>query len=260
VTSKILNNWDAMKKIYAITAATLLAGAFGMQAADYTQNFDSMGTNGTAAPSGWSMFVSQSGDSTEAAYLTSAEMVTATNGSSTLAIWNQTDSPAEWLNQMANEGATPTSLNRLLGTSPTGSRGSLIQFNLNNTFGKPISIITLSYDMQTMAAGVLKSGFSPGAADELPGYSFYYLDGSTWVHFAPLDRTTTGTASGVFTLANPVAPGGTLQFRWFDDNAYAYSPDTMYAIDNVSITVPEPATLSLLEVGAVVLIAARRKG
>jgi hypothetical protein len=247
-----------MKKIYTVTAAIVLAGLFSARAVDYFQNFDSMGTNGTTAPSGWSM-LNIAGTSTDSFIPTGAEMASATNGSSVLAIWNQTDSPTEWGNQMANEGATATSLNRLLGTSPTGTRGSVVQLSLNNIFGKPITYVTLSYDMQTMASGVLKSGFDPGAPDELPGYSFYYLDGSTWTHVSGLDRTSTGTASATFSLANPIASGGVLQVRWFDDNSFAYGPDTMYAIDNVSITIPEPATLSLLALGALVLVSRRSK-
>jgi hypothetical protein len=247
-----------MKKIYTVIAAIVLAGLFSARAADYSQNFDSMGTNGTAAPSGWSM-LNIPGTSTDALIPTGLEMAGATNGNSVLAIWNQTDSATEWQSQMANEGASPTSLNRLLGTSPTGTRGSVIQLSLNNTFGKPITYVSLSYDMQTMASGVLKAGFTPGAPDELPGFSFYYLDGSTWTHVSSLDRTTTGTASATFTLANPIASGGVLQVRWFDDNAYAYGPDTMYAIDNISITIPEPATLSLLALGALVLVVRRSR-
>jgi hypothetical protein len=248
-----------MKKTYTIGAAILLAGVLSVAAADYTQNFDSMGTNGTAAPTGWSMWYID-GESLNAAIPVSSEMAAATNGASTLAIWNQTDSPIEWQNQFANEGASPTSLNRLLGTSPTATRGSIIQFSLTNSFGRPITNVTLSYDMQTMAAGVLKAGFAPGSVDELPGYSFFFLNGSTWTHVSSLDRTTSGTASGVFTFTTPVAAGGVMQFRWFDDNAYAYSPDTMYAVDNISITVPEPATLSLLALGALALVSRRRKG
>jgi hypothetical protein len=49
-----------------------------------------------------------------------------------------------------------------------------------------------------------------------------------------------------------------MQFRWFDDNAATPFPDTMNAIDNVLI-VPEPATLSLLALGALALGFRRRK-
>jgi hypothetical protein len=248
-----------MKKIYTVVAAVVFAGALSARAADYFQNFDVMGTNGTAAPAGWSAMYLV-GSSPDAILPAPVEMAAATNGLATLAIWNQTDSPVEWGNQLANEGGSPTSLNRLLGTSPTGTRGSVIQFSLNNAFGRTITNVTLSYDVAAMAAGVLKSGFSPGALDELPGYSFYYLDGTIWTHFASLDRTNSGTASATFILANPIASGGTLQVRWFDDNSYAYGPDTMYAIDNVSITVPEPTTLSLLAIGALALLSRRVKG
>jgi hypothetical protein len=186
-----------------------------------------------------------------------------TAGSTTLQVWNQTEGAATWgAGIAANEGSSPTDLNRLLGTSPTGDMGDILQLSLNNSSGAPITAVQLTYDMKTMAAGVLKAGFDPGALDELPGYSFYFLDGdgSTWTHVSSLDLSSDGTASATFNYSTPIANGGTMKFRWYDDNAYAYSPDTMYAIDNVIINpVPEPTTLSLLAIGALALISRRRK-
>jgi hypothetical protein len=249
-----------MKAHCIISAAIILAGLSSATAADYyNQYFDSMGTSGTTPPTGWSMrYIA--GNGLNAAIPTSTEMDLFTSpGLATLAIWNQTDPPAAWTTQAGNMGSGPTDPNRLLGTSPTGSRGSILQLNLNNSSGSPVYRVQLSYDMYTMAAGVLSSGFDPGSIDELPGYSFYYLDGSTWTHLTSLDLSSAGTASAIFDYASPVANGGTMQFRWFDDNAYAYSPDTIYAIDNVNINIPEPGTLGLLAVGAAAMLWHRRK-
>jgi hypothetical protein len=249
-----------MKTSYRLAALVIIAGLSSAAAADfYTQNFDGMGTAGTTSPSGWGVRT-LAGNSLSLTLPTSAEMAGSAAGSATLIVWNQTDSPASWTSQAANEGASPSASNRLLGTSPTGTRGTILQLSLLNNSGGAVAKVGLGYDMQLMAAGVLSGGFEPGALDELPGYSFYYLDGSTWTHLPSLDLSSPGTAPYTeFFYTTPVANGATMQFRWFDDNAYAYSPDTMYAIDNVVVNIPEPGTLSLLGLGALALIARRRR-
>jgi hypothetical protein len=251
-----------MKTRYTIAAAIVLAGLSpAASAAYYSQNFDSIGPTGTAFPAGWSVLTID-GDPSTLVIPTSAEMATASPGTSILAVWNQTDPAISYESSAINEGSTATATDRLLGTSPTLTRGSILQLSLNNDSGAPITTVRLSYDMECMADGTLKDGYSP--PDELPGYSFYYLDGSTWTHLASLDLAnntvnSVGNASATFNLSTPVPNGGTLQFRWFDDNANPFSPDPMFAIDNVSVNIPEPATLSLLAVGALALIARRRK-
>ena len=80
---------------------------------------------------------------------------------------------------------------------------------------------------------------------ELPGYSFYYLDGSTWKTVPSLNLSSRGTASALFHYSTPVPINGTMQFRWFDDNDSAFGPDAMLAIDNVSVNIPAPAELAM---------------
>ena len=240
-----------MKTNYTIAAAVILASLSSAVAANfpYFQNFDSMGTTGTTMPLGWSVWYIP-GSSSSSTPPTSAEMAAANIGVQQLNVWNQGNTPDAWSQQAGNMGLSPSPFpNRLLGTSPTGTRGSILELSLNNDTGAAIDTVKLSYDMVTM---------TPPPDAELPGYSFYYLDGSTWTPFPGLNLTDTGTVSAVITYANPVANGGTLEFRWFDDNSSASSPDAMIAIDNVLI-IPEPATLGLLAVGALALISRRRK-
>ncbi len=175
-----------MKTNYTITAVIILAGLSSAAAADYFQDFDSMGTTGTTAPAGWSMrYIT--GNSLSVDIPTSSDMAFASVlGSSSLAVWNQPSAPISWSQQAANMGASPTASNRLLGTSPSSYRGSILQLSLNNNSGAPVYTVQLTYDMQTMASGVLSGSFEPGAIEELPGYRFYYLDGSTWTRLGDL--------------------------------------------------------------------------
>jgi hypothetical protein len=225
-----------------LASALLVVGVSAATAADYySQNFDGMGTAGTTPPPGWSMWY-LSGDSSSTVIPTGAEMATALPGANFLVVWNQTDGTDEWSQQAANMGSSPADPNRLLGTSPTASRGGVLQLSLTNTAGSPVTTVQVTYDMKCMAHGTLKGGAPANAPDELPGYRFYYLDGSTWTHVAALDLTNSvvnsvGHASGSMNFCVPVASGGTLQFRWYDDNADAYSPDTMYAIDYVVVNI-----------------------
>jgi hypothetical protein len=248
-----------MKIRDTIAVAIILASLSSTASAEfYSQNFDSMGTAGTTPPAGWSVWILP-GSSSSLTIPTSAEVAAATLGTTVpLVVWNQTQAPVEWDTQAGNEGATATDPNRLLGTSPTTSRGTILQFSLDNTSGSALGGVTLSYDVRTTAAGTLKEGSPANSTDELPGYSFYYLDGSTWLHVPSLDLASDGSASAFIPFSTPVANGGTMLFRWFDDNAQAFSPDTMYAIDNV-VVIPEPSALSLLTLGALALISRRRK-
>jgi hypothetical protein len=251
---------------HIIATAIIVAGLTSTASAVfyYSEDFNSMGTTGTTPPAGWSMWILD-GSSAAAVIPTSAEMAAAVQTPTvpSLDVWNQTTSPnAMWYDLAANMGSTASDANRLLGTSPNNSRGSILDLSLINSSGAALSSITLAYDMKCMAAGTLKSGYPPGTLDELPGYSFYYLDGSDWIHVPDLDLSndtvnSVGHASATITYSSPVANGGVLEFRWFDDNAAGFAPDTMYAIDNVLI--PEPGTLSLLAVGALALVWRRRK-
>jgi hypothetical protein len=226
----------------------------------YSQNFDSMGLTGTAAPAGWSMWLID-GDSGSLVVPTSAEMALAIATPFPLAVWNQTSPVTSWADQAANMGSTATDANRLLGTDPSGTRGSVLQLSLFNDSGVSISSINVSYQMKCMALG---TPLDSATSEELPGYSFYFLDGSTWTHLGSLDLSndslnSVGNALGVLNFTTPVAAGDTMLFRWFDDNGATFSPDFAFAIDNVVVAVPEPSALSLLAVGVLAIIARRRK-
>jgi hypothetical protein len=256
-----------MKTRYSIVTAIILAALSSTASAQLlynsTSDFNAMGTAGTTMPPGWSFWYIN-GSSSNLDIPTSADMATAVQGSQVLTVWNATDGATLFSSRAAgfyagNEGSTATDPNRLLGTSPTQVRGDILQLSLANTTGAAITTFSLSYNMSFMAPGTLKDGYPANSTEELPGYNFYYLDGSTWTYDPSLSVASAGQGSDTITLAHPVANGGNLQFAWFDDDADPFSPDDMYAIGNVNVEVPEPAALSLFAVGALALMFRRRK-
>lgn len=254
-----------MKTIYSIITGIILIGVPSTASAYYSifyEDFNSMGTTGTTAPAGWSHWYIE-GFGPEATAPTGAEMADALPGSSSVAVWNQTDPNTIFFMQSANVGLTASDPDRMLGTNPSGTRGEIIQLSLLNNSGSAISSIQITYDMQVLATGDLKEGYS-GEHEELPGYLFYYLDGSTWTRFSGLDTTNDeldsyNSAAGVISFSTLLPDGETMQFRWYDDNSDAFSPDWLFAIEHVDVLIPEPSTLSLLGLGALVFIARRGK-
>ena len=255
-----------MKTIYSIITGIIFVGVSFTASAYYPyyyESFNGMGTNGTIAPPGWSYWYLE-GNGAEVTAPTGAQMAAALPGETSLAVWNQQTEPVTaFYRQMANVGATPEEVDRLLGTNPTQNWGDIIQLSLPNNSGSAISSVQISYDMEVMAVGILKAG-GTATHEDLPGYRFYFLDGSTWTPFAGLDSSndelySTSTTSGEIHFSTPVPDGGNLQFRWFDDNAGWFTPDWTFAIEHVDVRVPEPSTLSLLAVGAWALISRRRK-
>jgi hypothetical protein len=251
-------NLAVISMVVAVMSSAALAAPV-LFAGDYTENFDSMGTAGTAFPAGFSV-LTLAGVSGTTTLPTSTQLTAATAGSTTLAVWNQTSGAVTWGNQAGNVGASSADTDRLLATSPTGTWGSILQLDLTNNTGNPLAQVRLAYDMKALKDGTRKSGRTE-TAEELPGFRFYFLDGSTWTRLTGLDLAndtlnSVGHAASVINFTAPVAVGGSMSFRWFDDNGDPFSPDYMVAIDNVVIT-PEPSTLVLLALSAAGVIRRR---
>jgi len=232
------------------------------QAIDITQNFDAMG-NGTTPPAGWSILTAAGGNSTWTAAIPITQTGVAMTTVSPLTL---NDAPSANNNNGYNAlGASGLAGDRLIATAPTGNAGVAIQSQpfLNDSGGNLLSF-DISYDIKRFNAPT-------AGVEELPGFwLFYSLDGTTWNNVAALNPTLANVPNSVgitsiptttVTLSSAWANGGNLSLRWVDDNAIAASPDQIIGLDNVHLTtaVPEPATWSLLAVGALALIARRRK-
>ena len=257
------------KSALTLDVCAVLFAAGGLaQAIDITQNFDAMGA-GTTPPAGWSILTAAGGNST----WTAAIPITQTGvAMTTVTPLTLNDAPSANNNNGYNAlGVSGLAGDRLIATAPTGIAGAAIQSQpfLNNSGGNLLSF-DISYDIKRFTVGAGASGTPPGA-DELPGYwLFYSLDGTTWNNVAALNPTLANVPNTVgitsiptttVTLSSAWANGSNLSLRWVDDNGIASSPDQIIGLDNVHLTtaVPEPATWSLLAVGALVLIARRRK-
>ena len=262
---------------YSFTIATLTAGAhaFTAKATDndggtttsstsnvtgdpalwaYSQNFDGM-AGGTAPPSGWSFYGVFGG--ANSTYTDSIAIPASAVGGGTLnnTLIASTTIPATTASsntQGYNFALAASSSDRALGTSATTGQFIALQLSVTNTSGAEINAVRLGYDIRRFT--------SVATANELPGYFvFYSLDnGTTWnattalnPSIATVPNTVGVTTMGPTTITLPSAwtSGATLLLRWIDDNAVATSPDQIYGLDNVSLTLPigQPPVATLTE-------------
>ncbi len=148
-----------------------------------------------------------------------------------------------------------SSSNRSLGTSPTGVKGTALQWAVTNNSGNVIHSIRMGYEIRRF--------IEPEFPNELPGYRLFHSldDGVTWTNVAALNPTLSGpggviveTTPGVttvpptgFPLGSPWNPGAVILFRWVDDNDYQSSPDQIIGLDNVTLeSIGQIPTVSLV--------------
>jgi hypothetical protein len=248
----------------AAAAASSALGQASFGVSGYSENFDGMGSAGTAAPAGWRHFPTAFGSNTTWASSISANGANSvattpvTAAATTLvAITSPTANQNNGYNA-ANRSPAPAS-DRVLATAPTTVAGSIIQLALSNGTGSDLPAgfgLTIGFDTVRYTA--------PTTANELPGYwLFASVDGTTWSNVGPNPTISTvpntagtTTSSLSFSLPGAWVAGQPLYFRWVDDNALQTSPDQIIGLNNVSI-IPTPGTLAI--VGAGVLMGLRRR-
>ena len=271
-TSKLsLNTVRSLVLLGAVLFCGTAWAQISLTGAGYTQNFDSMGTAGLTAPTGWG------GDTTPntagAAGTTDAPNATGSApGSATL---DGANNGTGATNGEYNFGTTGSTERALGSTAASGAqRDTYVSFT-NGTLST-ITSLNITYDGEQWRVGS-NTGSQPQSINVLTlQYSATGLT-NTWVNVGSSFNFTspnlgTGTAGaldgnanrvtgigGTYTPSVPIAPGGSFFLRWADPDDGGN--DAGMAIDNFSITiVPEPSTWigALLAVAAIGYMQRRR--
>ena len=249
-----------------------------------------MGTTGTAAPTGWSVF-SEAGSHDTFSYFqdttsgSPAAGVTPNLTAGALTAQNTLSAGAATTQKGLigyNFGTTASSTDRALGSSPSGNAATILELNLSNTTGNTINNLSLSYDIDRFTTTVNNNSqfaSSPtSTVEENPGYwLFYSLNGGTsWTNVSALNPTLSATSgvvvpntfgvtsitSASVALSSAWNNGTNLELAWVDDNAQGPSPDQLIGLNNVSVAaVPEPSSIfmGLIATALAGLMIARRR-
>ncbi|NBV87067.1 MAG: hypothetical protein EBS01_12585, partial [Verrucomicrobia bacterium] len=232
-----------------VVAALLLMGVsfqshaqFSLTSSNYTQNFDLLGTNSTAAlPIGWFMASNVSSafsgtTNTTLAYGTVGAGVVAGNSSGGLINWAS--------------GTNATSTDRALGFLNTGTyaSGKSIVFGFNNLTGGSITGLDLGWDYEKYRSGTRQWDWSFA----------YSLNGSTWTTNASgaqsylADANNTTVSNPPASSAKTVSIGGLsignnaiVYLRWTLDGLGGSSNGQGLAIDNFALTALSQALAEL---------------
>ncbi|MDB6058986.1 MAG: outer rane autotransporter barrel, partial [Verrucomicrobiales bacterium] len=240
----LMNPKTNQKFLFCITALLMFAlGAFQASAqitlgalTNYTQNFDGMGTAGTAAPAGWFTGTNNAGG-----YFVGATLPAST---STVIAGTGTGTGGGAYNLgVAGVGVVG---DRALGTLAASSAQRNIEVRFVNGSGSSIGSFTVSYNGEqwrngaTSVTNTLIMLYSTDGTQWTPmGNSFNFISPiNGLVTAAALDGNASANRvtgiGGTYTPAAPVPNGGTYYFRWSDQDDV--SNDNMMAIDDLTIT------------------------
>lgn len=268
--------------LLVIAGGATAASAQGYLTANvpYSESFNGMGTAGTAAPTGWSVY-SMAGSHDLFAPTDSSTPGVAPNMTAGALTARPTLIAGAAGTQRSSSGfnfaTTASDTDRALGSSPTSIAAEILQLSLVNNSGLALAAINLSYDIRRFTECGNGNGYNTSpyyGMEENPGYSvFYSLTGSTWTNVAALTPKLSGSSGvivpdtvGVTNIAATLVelgalwnPGSTLQLRWFDDNAQSGSPDQLIGLDNVQVAIPEPSTYAALFGAAALAIVGLRR-
>src|SRR5262249_30828883 len=152
-----------------LCGAGVALGQASLTTSGYSETFDSMGTSGSAPPTGWKHFLANFGSNTTWAGSIPASgsnsmASTAASATSTALSATTTPSGTTPVGFNAARAASATS-DRVIATSPTGIAGSIIQLQLRNDTGADLptgSAVNIAFDTVRYTVA--------NATNELPGY------------------------------------------------------------------------------------------
>src|SRR5207245_510846 len=161
--SKVMLYRISAVMVLALLSAAPVSGQANLTSSGFKENFDSMGLDGTSPPDGWSVFIIPGSSGTWLAQTGIREDQMSPEffgipSSGLTAILNPTTRNINGFN--AATSAFPN--DRALTTSPTGIAGNVLELQLTNKTGGPVSSLFISYDIRRFTVGV-------GGDDELPG-------------------------------------------------------------------------------------------
>jgi hypothetical protein len=210
---------------FGIAALACTASAQVSFTGSYTQNFDSMGTAGTTAPTGWAVY-SLSGSHDTFSYAGSDSSITTTflaNSSSNAIVVGTGNSITSEPTLVAHSVSSSSTYDgttgynfassgntgdRSLGSSPSGNAATELQVSLVNNTSGSLSGLYISYDIDrfttTTANNSAYTASDPNyGVEECPGYwLFFSLDnGTSWTNVNALNPTLTG-ANGTIAVPN----------------------------------------------------------
>lgn len=251
---KILRYRVCAALVLALLASAPVSGQVNLTNDGFTENFDSMGLDGTWPPDGWAVYFIPGSASTwqpSTGGILPDQMSPEFFGKPSQGLIAVLDPTLRNINGL-NAATSDAPNDRALGTSPTGVAGNVLELLLTNTTGRDLTSLSISYDIRRFSVG-------DGGDDELPGYwLFYSLDGgSTYTNVSDLnpDINSVPDTVGVTHMpvditgmptyqidlsASPLTAGSTINFCWVDDNGILPSPDQILGLDNLVITVPAP--------------------
>jgi hypothetical protein len=250
--------------ILPAAAASSAQAAAIFTAGIYSQDFNSMGIAGTAAPTDW--LVGTLGGTfnrvTDGGGTATSVALTVDNGSNGTA-------------GLSFNFGTTGDADRAVGNNPTTASGDrVIQLALNNNTGAPITDLIIGYTGEQWRQS---QGISSSGVEKLRLY-YSLSPNSGWVSISSLDWTAPkqgaanaaldGNAaanrnvlSATFTPGAAIPDATNFYLRWLDWNDNGTN-DHGLAIDDVSITAvsaPEPSSLAFLALGGFALLRRRRR-
>ena len=238
-----------MKKLLTFAALICVAqldqadAQLNLVSSNYTQNFDSLGSSGTATlPTGWFVTNSTSAftgaNATTLAYGTAGTgIVTGTSGGGYI----------NWAN-----GTNATSTDRALGILNTGTFTSprVIIFSFTNSLAATITNLSLSWDYEKYRSGTRQWDWSFA----------YSTDGSTWTTNASGAQTYAADANNTTVFNPPTSTNKSFNIAGLSllNNAVGYLKWTLtgsggssngqgLAVDNFSLTALTQAIVGVLD-------------